>query len=118
MVQKGPQAEVVERLRNEVLGMDIDHVKIVAEEAVRLGVDPIDAIDNGLAEGVRVIGDKFARGEAFLTELVMAGEVMKAGVEIFSPVILERNLQRKSTGTVVIGTVRETSMTLERVSLE
>jgi len=99
-------SNIFERLRTAVLELDVDRARAIAEEAVRLGVDPVKAIDEGLSKGVRTIGDKFAAGEAFLTELVMAGEAMKAGVEVFRPVILERRLQRKSVGIVVIGTVR------------
>jgi 5-methyltetrahydrofolate--homocysteine methyltransferase len=100
------KSEVIENLRKAVLDLDIDRVSAAAREAVRLEIDPIEAIDEGLAKGVRTIGDRFAAGEAFLTELVMAGEAMKAGVEVLRPVILQRKLQRKSTGIVVIGTVR------------
>ena len=100
------KSDIIENLRKAVLDLDVDRVRAAAEEAVRLGIDPIEAIDDGLAKGVRTIGDKFAAGEAFLTELVMAGEAMKAGVEVLRPVILQRKLQRKSTGIVVIGTVR------------
>ena len=100
------KSEVIENLRKAVLDLDVDRVRAVAQEAVRLGIDPIEAIDEGLAKGVRTIGDKFAAGEAFLTELVMAGEAMKVGVEVLRPVILQRKLQRKSAGVVVIGTVR------------
>jgi len=100
------KSEIIENLRKAVLDLDADRVRAVAQEAVRLGIDPIEAIDDGLAKGVRTIGDKFAAGEAFLTELVMAGEALKVGVEVLRPVILQRKLQRKSTGIVVIGTVR------------
>ena len=100
------KSEVIENLRKAVLDLDIDRVSAAAREAVRLEIDPIEAIDEGLAKGVRTIEDRFAAGEAFLTELVMAGEAMKAGVEVLRPVILQRKLQRKSTGIVVIGTVR------------
>jgi len=100
------KSDIIENLRKAVLDLDVDRVRAGAEEAVRLGIDPIEAIDDGLSKGVRTIGDKFASGEAFLTELVMAGEAMKAGVEVLRPVILKRKLQRKSTGIVVIGTVR------------
>ena len=74
------KSEVIENLRKAVLDLDIDRVSAAAREAVRLEIDPIEAIDEGLAKGVRTIGDRFAAGEAFLTELVMAGEAMKAGV--------------------------------------
>jgi len=100
------KSDVIENLRKAVLDLDADRARANAQEAIRLGIDPIEAIDDGLAKGVRTIGDKFAAGEAFLTELVMAGEAMKAGVEILRPIILKHKLQRKSTGIVVIGTVR------------
>lgn len=100
------KSDVIENLRKAVLDLDADRVRAAAEDAVKLGVDPIQAIDDGLARGVRTVGDRFAAGEAFLTELVMAGEAMKAGVEVLRPIILQRKLQRKSTGVVVIGTVR------------
>ncbi len=99
------KSDVIEKLRTAVLELDVDRVRVAAEEAVRVGVDPVVAIDDGLSKGVRTIGDRFAAGEAFLTELVMAGEAMKVGVEVLRPVILQRKLQRKSTGIVVIGTV-------------
>jgi corrinoid protein of di/trimethylamine methyltransferase len=100
------KSDVVENLRKAVLDLDADRVRAVAADAVRRGVDPVQAIEDGLSRGVRTIGDRFAAGEAFLTELVMAAEAMKAGVEVFRPMILQRRLQRKSTGIVVIGTVR------------
>lgn len=98
--------DVIEKLKTAVLELDVDRVKAAAEEAVRLEIDPIEAIEDGLSRGVRTIGERFAAGEAFLTELVMAGEAMKAGVEILRPVLLQKKLQRKSAGVVVIGTVR------------
>ena len=100
------KSDVIENLRKAVLDLDADRARAAAEDAVKLGIDPIQAIDDGLARGVRTIGDRFAAGEAFLTELVMAGEAMKAGVEVLRPIILQRKLQRKSAGVVVIGTVR------------
>lgn len=97
---------IVEKLKKAVVDLDVDRVRAVAQEAVQLGVDPVQAVEDGLAKGVRTIGDNFAAGQAFLTELVMAGEAMKVGVEVLKPVILKRKLQMKKTGTVVIGTVR------------
>jgi len=101
-----PSSDVVENLRKGVLDLDVDRVRAAAQKGVRLGIDPVQAIEDGLSKGVRAIGDRFAAGDAFLTELVMAGEAMKAGVEVLRPIILQRKLQLKNTGIVVIGTVR------------
>ena len=86
--------------------MDVDSVRATAEEAVRLGVNPVEAIENGLSKGIREIGDKFEAGEAFVMELVLAAEAMKAGIEVFRPLLAAQRLERKATGIVVIGTVR------------
>jgi 5-methyltetrahydrofolate--homocysteine methyltransferase len=100
------KSDVIENLRKGVLDLDVDRVRATAEEAVRFGVDPVQAIEIGLSKGIREIGDKFEAGEVFITELVMAAEAMKAGIEIFRPILAERGLERKATGIVVIGTVR------------
>ena len=93
-------------LRTAVEEFNIDSARAAAAQAVSLGIDPVDAIEDGLSKGVQVVGKKFADGEVFLPELIMAAEAMKAGVEILRPLMLDRKLHRPSVGTLVIGTVR------------
>ena len=97
---------IIEDLRRAVLNLDLDQVRATAEEAVRQGVDPVEAIENGLSKGIREIGHKFETGEVFLMELVLGSEAMKAGIEIFRPLLSAQRMKRKSSGIVVIGTVR------------
>ena len=98
--------DIIEDLRNAVVNLDVDRVRATAEEAVRLRVNPVEAIENGLSKGIREIGDKFEAGEAFIVELVLAAEAMKAGIEVFRALLAAQRLERKATGIVVIGTVR------------
>ena len=100
------KSEVMVQLRRAVEDFSSERAIAAAESALSMGIDPVEAIENGLSRGVEEVGKKFADGEAFLPELIMAGEAMKAGVEVLRPVMLQRNLQRKSAGTLVIGTVR------------
>ena len=99
-------SNIIEDLRLAVVNLDVDSARATAEEAVRLGVNPVEAIENGLSKGIREIGDKFEAGEAFVMELVLAAEAMKAGIEVFRPLLAAQRLERKATGIVVIGTVR------------
>ena len=99
-------SNIIEELRIAVVNLDVDSARATAEEAVRLGVNPVEAIENGLSKGIREIGDKFEAGEAFVMELVLAAEAMKAGIEVFRPLLAAQRLERKATGIVVIGTVR------------
>jgi len=100
------KSEVMIHLRTAVEEFNIDSARAAAAQAVSLGIDPVDAIEDGLSKGVQVVGKKFADGEVFLPELIMAAEAMKAGVEVLRPLMLDRKLQRRSVGTLVIGTVR------------
>jgi methylmalonyl-CoA mutase cobalamin-binding domain/chain len=52
------------------------------------------------------IGEKFARLEIFLSDLIMAGEAMTSVVEVLRPVLLQKRLATLVAGKIVIGTVQ------------
>jgi corrinoid protein of di/trimethylamine methyltransferase len=63
-------------------------------------------IDQGLAVGIRKVGDLWEEGEFFLPELMQGAEIMKAAMDILTPLIVEQRGEiPKTTGKVVIGTV-------------
>jgi corrinoid protein of di/trimethylamine methyltransferase len=100
------QKAILEKLADCVSNYDIDGTKIVAEEVIKHGINPVNAVENGLAKGLRVVGDKFGDGGVFLTELMMAAEAMFAGLEILKPELTKSKMEAKSSGRVVIGTVQ------------
>jgi corrinoid protein of di/trimethylamine methyltransferase len=83
-----------------------DRARSLAEEALRLDVDPLAAIDQGLKPGMDVVGEGFARGELFIPDLMMSGEAMKAAIGALEPEMVRRHAQRQVLGRVVIGTVK------------
>lgn len=96
--------DVIERLKNAVINYEIDCIKEIAQEVLEKGIDPIKAIEKGLAEGIKVVGKKFGDGEIFLPELIMGAETMKAAMAVLEPAIPSGGL-RTSQGKVIIGTV-------------
>ena len=82
-----------------------DAADSLAKESIAAGLDPLDAISKGFVVGVNTVGEAFGRGEAFLPELVMAGEAMKAAVATLDPELKKRGSQRQILGKVVIATV-------------
>jgi len=72
---------------------------------VELGIDPVEALEEGLAKPLREVGDRFETGEAFITELIASAEVMEAGSEVLNREIARRGANRKSVGRFLIGTV-------------
>jgi corrinoid protein of di/trimethylamine methyltransferase len=83
-----------------------DRARELAEEALRLGIEPLGAIDQGFKPGMDVVGDGFAKGELFIPDLMMSGEAMKAAISTLEPELIKRRQQREVLGKVVIGTVQ------------
>jgi len=98
--------EILKSLMDAVISYDVDAAVNLAEEALRAGVDPVDAIQEGLAKGVRIVGDRFATGEAFLTELMIAAEAMKQAMAVLEPAIPKRaKAAKRALGKILIGTI-------------
>ena len=63
-------------------GEEEDCLRVINEGLAR-GVDPLDAVEKGLAKGINKIGDDFAEEIVFLPELIMAADAMKSGMRIY-----------------------------------
>jgi len=92
-------------LRRTVVSYDVEGAMLAAKKAVEVGVDPLKAIEDGLAQGIREVGNKFGKGEIFLPELVMAAEAMKKALEVLEPELKRKKKERKTLGRVLLGTV-------------
>ena len=79
-------------------------VKELVQQAVDEGMGAEDILDQGLLEGMNVIGVKFKNNEVFVPEVLIAARAMNAGMEILKPLLAAGNAQNR--GTVVIGTVK------------
>ncbi len=77
----------------------------LAKQSIELGIDPLEAINQGFVNGVNYVGDQFSCGNMYLPELVMAGEAMKAAVAVLEPELARRGSERKMLGKVVLCTV-------------
>ena len=78
----------------------------VINEGLAKGIDPLDAVEKGLAKGINKVGDDFAEEIVFLPELVMAADVMKAGMKLLDEKIKAIGKERTSQGKIVLGTVK------------
>jgi corrinoid protein of di/trimethylamine methyltransferase len=88
-----------------IIDGDSDVSADLARKAIEINMHPLDAITKGFVIGVNYIGDQFGKGEAFLPELVMAGEAMKAAVAVLEPELLKLGEAREMLGRVVLATV-------------
>ncbi len=78
----------------------------LAQQAVEQGIDPLEAINQGFVVGVNQVGSEFSCGNAFLPELVMAGEAMKAAVSTLEPEMNRRGHVARDAGQGGLGTIQ------------
>jgi len=97
--------ELFKKMAQSIIDGDSDASTALAQESIKAGIPPLQAITDGFVVGVNVIGDAFGRGDAFLPELVMAGEAMKAAVAVLNPELKKQGTERKMLGKVVLATV-------------
>ncbi len=83
---------------------DADEAKVVTEQLIKDGIDPLKMID-ALTKTMAHVGDLFARLEIFLPEIMLSGEALTASVDVLGP-YLEASGGREIKGKVILGVVK------------
>lgn len=79
-------------------------VKELVEKAVGEGIDAKTILEQGLLDGMSVIGEKFKNDEVYVPQVLIAARAMKAGTEVLQPLLASSGVKAK--GKVVLGTVK------------
>ncbi len=96
--------EILNRLKIAVETWNIELARFAAKQAIEQGIDPTEAIVNGLGEGMVSISARFDEAKIFLPQVLAASKAMEAALQEFAPVMKGSPVQ--TNGTVVIGTVQ------------
>jgi len=91
-------------LAEAVVEYDEDMAKEWSQIALDENMDAFEAIMNGLAAGMEIVGDLYDKQEYFVPEMLMCADALYAGLDILRPHIKKENI--KNIGQVVIGTVQ------------
>ncbi|MGD8880944.1 MAG: corrinoid protein [Desulfobacterales bacterium] len=93
-----------EAIRSVIAG-DEDAATKVADTVIAEGINPIDIISEGFAQGMIKVGDLFANEQYALPEVLLSADAMRSALDLLAPHIPREAVQKKM-GTVVIGTVQ------------
>jgi methanogenic corrinoid protein MtbC1 len=94
-----------EELVSAIVNLDERRAVETTKRRLEAGEDPLRILED-LTKAANVIGEKYERGELFIADLVMAGEILK---EVSDPVrakLRELGKVRSPIGKLVIGTVQ------------
>jgi corrinoid protein of di/trimethylamine methyltransferase len=98
--------ELLKTLSDAVVNMDEDTAREAAQKVVDQGLNAYDAVMNGLAAGMEIVGDLYDKHEYFVPELLLCADALYAGLDILKPLIKPEDIGESAKGQVVIGTVQ------------
>jgi len=79
-------------------------VKELVQQAIDEGVPARDILEQGLLDGMGIIGEKFKNNEVYVPEVLVAARAMNMGAALLKPLIAEEGVE--AVGKVCIGTVQ------------
>lgn len=89
--------------RNVIDGKHLEVDRLV-KEALAEGTEATTVLEKGLIAGMRVVGERFARNEIFVPEVLVSARAMKAGLAHLEPIFSECGIE--PVARVVLGTVK------------
>jgi 5-methyltetrahydrofolate--homocysteine methyltransferase len=92
------------KVKEAIYELDLDNIQDITKACLDEGIEPWTIIKEGMGEGMVVVGERFEKGEYYLADLILAGEVMKDGMAILEDKIDKGEAGKK--GTVIIATVK------------
>jgi len=93
------------QLSDAIVALDADKAREAAQRGISGGLDPLDIINQGIRPALDLMGERFASGNLFLPELMLAAKAADAAVEILEPELLKRGSSDDNLGRVLMATV-------------
>lgn len=99
-------SEIFAELKQAVIDGDEDITAELSQKVLDEGINPVDAVQQGLIKGIEVVGEAWKAGEVFLPDVMMSAEAMKAGLALLEPEIAKLGMSEgDAKGKIVLGTV-------------
>jgi methanogenic corrinoid protein MtbC1 len=83
-------------------GEEEDAVEAV-KQALAQGISALTVLNEGASRGMDIVSDQYSAGEAFLPELVLAGDAMSAVIKIIFDNMSSEEAEKSRQGVVVLG---------------
>ena len=96
--------DILQQISDQIDLGDDEKVHELTTTAIEQKIPLKKILDEGLLQGMNIVGQKFKEHKLFLPEVLMAAKAMNAGMELIKPLLLSDSIPMKAK--VVIGTVR------------
>ncbi|MBA3035657.1 MAG: hypothetical protein FP814_04105, partial [Desulfobacterium sp.] len=81
------KAEFLGKMKDAVIDLDDDLLFELIDEGLKIDVAPLDMIMEGMNPGLNIIGEGFDTGKRFMSDLVIAGDMLNDATDKLRPLI-------------------------------
>jgi 5-methyltetrahydrofolate--homocysteine methyltransferase len=96
---------IFEELRDLVIKGEEDELKALVQKSLDEGIEAARILDEGLAVGMQIVGEKMNTYEMDLIEVLVSAEAMQASMELLRPLLVKGDKFKKGA-KVAVGTVK------------
>lgn len=93
-----------ENLVNAIVEMDEEKAHVLTQELLSQGTDPLAILDD-CRVAMNQVGKRFEKGEYFIPELILAGEMLKSISAEVKPYVKTGGAGAAKKGKILVGTV-------------
>ena len=97
---------ILNKLKEAIEQLDKEKAEEAAKEAKAAGIEAMDAIQNGLGQGMNTISELFDEGEMFVPQILLAAEAFESSVAVLTADMLEEERNKTKLGKVIVHTVQ------------
>jgi 5-methyltetrahydrofolate--homocysteine methyltransferase len=94
----------LQNIANAVVAGKIGETKESVRIAGDAGIAAMQIINNGLAAGLQIVGERFKAGELFLAEMMLSATAAKVGIDLATQNLDKSEYQPRAT--IVLGTIK------------
>lgn len=96
--------QILKEIRKGIMVGDADLVPQKVQQALKLGLEAGNVLNDGLIAAMGEVGRLYEQGEYFVPEMLVAARSMKAGMAVLKPFLVNSDV--KPAGKIITGTVK------------
>ena len=110
---------LLKELADAVVACSPDRATVAARRALEEGLNPVEAINEGLVVGMGVIGDNYAERKMYLPQVLVAAHAMYNGLDVLLPAIPKADMKdtKQAETAVVQGDVHDIGKNIVKTML-
>lgn len=97
-------SNLLAEIQEAVINGKAPRVKELTQTGLNAGQTPQQILNEGLIPAMSMVGEKFQKGEFYISEMMISARAMYAGLNLVKPLLLAQKAESK--GKAIVGTVQ------------